>query len=341
QFANGRHLIDATTMLAEYPNLVVLRTFSKAHGLAGLRVGYALCSEPIVVELDKVLTPFAVNRLGQIAALASLDAEDELDRRVSSVLEQRTRLSRELRHRGWSIPDTQANFVYLPAAEMSAEFARELERRGVVTRPFPGIGVRVTVGDEEEVDRFVGAFDEIAKSEMAEQLHASWVLPTGVEGRAVAEWLDRLDTVDERLGALAGGARRHGLTDPDPGGEERWDDGQAWAHIAEFGAYWLSELKKILDAPGARPVPFGRTKTDPGRSAAIATNRAVEPLRQLETARVAMDELRALVSTMDSHDWARLGEHPTLKTMEIGRFLDEFLVGHYEQHADQLAKLDA
>ena len=340
-FATGRHLRDATTLLSEHPNLVVLRTFSKAHGLAALRVGYALADESIVVELDKVLTPFAVNRFGQVAAIASLEAGEELNGRVDAVLEQRTRLARELRHRGWSIPDTEANFVYLPAAEMSAELARELERNGVVTRPFPGVGVRVTVGEAKEVDRFLSAFDEIASSGLGEQLHANWKLPTGVEGRAVAEWLDRLDAVEERLAALANKNRRRGLTDPDPGGEERWDEGQVWAHIAEFGAYWIAELKRIIDSPGEAPAAFGRTKSDEGRISAIAMNRSLTPHSQFEAAQIAMDELRALLSTMDSRDWARIGEHPTLKAMDIGRFLQEFLVGHYEQHADQLSKLDA
>jgi histidinol-phosphate aminotransferase len=339
-FATGRHLLDATALLADHPNLVVLRTFSKAHGLAALRVGYAIADASIVGALDKVLTPFAVNRLGQIAALASLDAADELHARVLSVLDERARLARELRHHGWSIPDTEANFVYLPAAEMSVDLARELERRGVVTRPFADTGVRVTVGTADEVDRFLAAFGEIATGVVAEQLHASWQLPTGVEGRAVAEWLDRLDAVEERLVGFANGNRRLGFTDPDPGGEERWDEGQVWAHVAEFGAYWLAELRKILDAPGPQPVPFGRTKSDPERIAAIAQNRALSPRVQCDSALVAIDELRALVSTMDSHDWSRTGEHPTLKTMDLNKFLEEFLIGHYEQHADQLAKLD-
>ena len=339
-FATGRHLVDAANLLDDHPNLVVLRTFSKAHGLAGLRVGYAVADESIVVALDKVLTPFAVNRLGQTAALASLDAVDELNTRVRLVLDERTRLSRELRHRGWSIPDTETNFVFLPSGGMSVDLARELERRGVVTRPFADAGVRVTVGTTDEVNRFLAAFDEFAEGFIAEQLHASWQLPTGVEGRAVVEWLDRLDAVEERLSSFANGERRGGLTDPDPGGEERWDEGQVWAHIAEFGAYWLAELRRILDAPGTAPVPFGRTKSDPRRIAAIAQNQARPPRAQLDPALVALDELRALLSTMDSHDWSRIGEHPTLKTMDVNKFLDEFLVGHYEQHADQIAKLN-
>ncbi|MGB9112391.1 MAG: histidinol-phosphate transaminase [Acidimicrobiales bacterium] len=339
-FTTGRHLVDATTLLHDHPNLVVLRTFSKAYGLAGLRVGYAIADPSIVAALDKVLTPFAVNRLGQQAALASLAAVDELSARVRLVLDQRTRLTRELRHRGWSIPDSEANFVFLPSGGVSLHLAGELERSGVVTRPFADTGVRVTVGTADEVDRFLAAFDEFANGSLAEQLHASWQLPTGVEGRAAAEWLDRLDAVEERLASFASGDRRHGLTDPDPGGEERWDEGQVWAHIAEFGDYWLAELRRILDTPGSASVPFGRTKSDPQRIAAIAENRALPPRAQLDLALVAIDELRALLSSMGSHDWSRIGEHPTLKTMDVNKFLGEFLVGHYEQHADQLAKLN-
>lgn len=340
EFSTGRHLLDATQLLAEHANLVVLRTFSKAHGLAGLRVGYALASEPVVAAIDRVLIPFAVGRLAQVGALASLDAPTELDDRVVEVLRARTRLSAELRRSGWSIPDSQANFVFLPARGASVELAVELERAGLVTRPFEGIGVRVTVGRAVDVDRFAEAFARIAAGEMSERLHASWELPTGVEARAVAGWLDRLGAVEARLVELAS-SRRVGLTEPDEGGEERWDDGQVWAHLAEFGWYWIDELESVLDRASDRPVPFGRTKADPGRIAAIASNRSASPGEQLHVVTASTDRLRAVLCAMGSTDWARVGEHPTLGAMPVDKMLDEFLIGHYEQHAAQLESLGA
>jgi len=338
EFSTGRHLLDATRLLADHSNLVVLRTFSKAHGLAGLRVGYALGAPPIVATLDKVLIPFSVNRLGQIAAIASLDAPGELDDRVESVLSSRDLLCGELRHSGWSVPDTQANFVFLPAGEASDDLGVALERQGLVTRAFAGVGVRVTVGRTEQVDRFAEAFARISSGEMSEQLHASWGLPTGVEGRAVAGWLDRLDAVDSRLAGLASG-RRKGLTDPDPGGDERWEDGQVWAHLAEFGSYWIDELELVLDRASTRPVPFGRTKSDPDRIAAIAAGHLTEPSEQFRSVGEAIDRLRAVITGMSSADWGRVGQHPTLGPMAVEAMLEEFLVGHYEQHAAQLESL--
>ena len=338
EFSTGRHLLDASRLLADHSNLVVLRTFSKAHGLAGLRVGYALAAPSIVASLDKVLIPFAVNRLGQIGAIASLDAPGELDDRVDAVLRSRARLCEELRHSGWSVPDTQANFVFLPAGEASVDLAVALERQGLVTRPFASAGIRVTVARDEDVDRFAEAFAGVASGEMSERLHAAWQLPTGVEARTVAGWLDRLDAVEALLSRLSK-SRRAGLTEPDPGGEERWEDGQVWAHLAEFGSYWIDELESVLDRGSNEPVPFGRTKSDPVRIAAIAAGRGAEPSDQLRAVGGATDRLRAVLCGMSSTDWARLGNHPTLGRMSIDAMLEEFLIGHYEQHATQLESL--
>lgn len=338
EFSTGRHLLDASKLLENHPNLVVLRTFSKAHGLAALRVGYALADPAIVATIDKVLIPFSVSRFAEAGALASLDAPSELGDRVEAVLASRRRLCSVLRAAGWSVPDTQANFVFLPAGEASLDLTANLERAGFVARPFPQIGVRVTVGTDQDSERFVEAFLKLAEGQMAERLHAAWKLPTGVEGRAVSSWLDRLTACEDRLVGLAR-SRRTGLTDPDPGGTEQWDDGQVWAHLAEFGGYWTDELEGIFDRGSDTPVPFGRTKADPGRIAAIASRRVEEPASELPLIEAAMDRLRAVLCEMTSLDWGRQGEHPTLGQMGIERILEEFLVGHYEQHADQLEGL--
>ena len=161
EYVTSKTVPRALELLLEYPNLVVLRTFSKAYGLAALRVGYALAHPDVVGSIDRTLIPFAVNGLGQTAALASLAADDELAERVASTLCERDRVAAAIAAMGFSLPDPQANFVWLPAGESAARLTLGLEERGVVSRPFPGEGVRVTIGSVEENDLFLAAFAEV------------------------------------------------------------------------------------------------------------------------------------------------------------------------------------
>ncbi|MCU1497602.1 MAG: pat, partial [Acidimicrobiales bacterium] len=144
------------------PDVAVLRTFSKAHGLAALRVGYLVAPPEVVTAVDKVLVPFAVNALGQAAALASLAAAEELADRVAGVVAERGLVVGSLRRAGWWVPDAQANFVWLPAGAASERLALGLEQAGVVGRCFPGVGVRVTIGRASENDRFLDAVPRVA-----------------------------------------------------------------------------------------------------------------------------------------------------------------------------------
>ncbi len=147
-----------------YPNVVVSRTFSKAYGLAGLRVGYVVADPAVVAELDKVLLAFAVNGMAQAGALAALDALDEIQPKVDLVLAERSRVVAALADAGWPTPDAQANFVYVPLGDRTDDIAVGLEKLGVVIRPFSGVGMRVTIGSPEENDRFLAAFHEVAES---------------------------------------------------------------------------------------------------------------------------------------------------------------------------------
>lgn len=153
---------DALALQARHSNLVVLRTFSKAYGLAALRIGYLVAHPDVVAAVDRVLVPFCVNGLAQAAALASLGAGDELDARVAATLTERDRVVAELDRRGVPHPDAQANFVWLPVGSPALALAEALEARGVVTRPFAGEGVRVTIGSPAENDRFLDALDDCA-----------------------------------------------------------------------------------------------------------------------------------------------------------------------------------
>ena len=138
-------------------NVAVLRTFSKAYGLAGLRVGFCVANEPVVEALRKVYVPFGVNSIAQVAAIASLDAEDELLARCRAVVAERARVRGELLAAGYQVPETQANFVWLPLGERTAEFNEHCMDHKIVVRAFVPDGVRVTIGEPAENDAFLAA----------------------------------------------------------------------------------------------------------------------------------------------------------------------------------------
>lgn len=152
---------NPVSLLADHQNVVVSRTFSKAYGLAGVRVGYLVAAPAIVDEVNKVLVPFAVNGIAQAAALAALAALDEYEPFLAGLREERGRVVAALTAAGWQLPDAQANFVYLPLGERTQDVYVEIEKRGVVTRPFAGEGIRVTIGTPEENDRFLATLVEV------------------------------------------------------------------------------------------------------------------------------------------------------------------------------------
>ncbi|CAM3848824.1 histidinol-phosphate transaminase [Smaragdicoccus niigatensis] len=137
------------------PNVLVLRTFSKAYGLAGIRVGYGIGAPEIVDALRKVHLPFSVNAIAQAAALAALEVRDELLERTNDVVAERERVSAALTDMGYPVAATQANFVYLPLGEASVDFARRSAEAGVIIRPYGTDGVRITIGDPHENDAFL------------------------------------------------------------------------------------------------------------------------------------------------------------------------------------------
>ncbi|MEM7096549.1 MAG: histidinol-phosphate transaminase [Actinomycetota bacterium] len=153
---------DPVQLLADHPNVVVSRTFSKAYGLAGVRVGYLVARPDVIDQVNKVLAPFAVNGLAQAAASAALAARDEYEPLLQGIRDERTRVVAALTDAGWELPDAQANFVYLPTGERTTDLYVEIEKRGVVTRPFAGEGIRVTIGTPEENDRFLATLAEVS-----------------------------------------------------------------------------------------------------------------------------------------------------------------------------------
>ena len=149
---------DPVELQATHRNLVVTRTFSKAFGLAGLRSGYAVCDPEIVRELDKVRLAFSVNNLSQVGMLAAIEYEDAALERVAELVAERQRSHAALVDAGVELPASHANFIFIPTGEATADIAVEMEKQGVVTRPFPGLGLRVTIGSPSENDRWLHSF---------------------------------------------------------------------------------------------------------------------------------------------------------------------------------------
>ncbi len=153
----------------------------------------------------------------------------------------------------------------------------------------------------------------------------------------------RVDAVEVRLAAVAEAAPPEGaLTSADPGSGERWDRGQVWAHVSEFIPYWIAQAGPVLRGqPSGEPVPFGRTKGDPERIGAIERDRR-EPVSVLWGAtRNDIALLRGFLATVEPEQWRVEGLHPSRGAMNVDELVEEFLVGHLEQHADQLEALIA
>ena len=151
---------------------------------------------------------------------------------------------------------------------------------------------------------------------------------------------ERLARVERRLAEHAARPVPSALTDPDPGGTERWEAGQVWAHLAEFPGYWLEQVRHVLSAdPASDPVVFGRTKTDTGRIAAIERDRNADPAALLERVRGTLAEVVDAARRIPDEDWRRTGQHSTIGPMSVERMVERFIVEHLEEHADQLDDL--
>jgi len=146
---------DGIDLYRDRPNVAVLRTFSKAYGLAGLRVGFLLGQEDVAEAVRKTMLPFTVSSVAQAAAIASLSAENELLERVEAVVKERDRVTAALRAEGWTVPDTEANFVWLGLGEHTMRFAESCDAAGIAVRPFAGDGARISIGTSAANDAFL------------------------------------------------------------------------------------------------------------------------------------------------------------------------------------------
>lgn len=159
EFNRDENAIDGLATMKAHPNVGVLRTFSKAYGLAGLRVGYFIGPSHIAEAVRKTAVPFGVSNIAQVAAIASLEHEAELFERVDEVVTERIWFESELKKLGFNLPTSQANFVWIPLGERTEEFAKRSEGIAVAIRPFPGEGVRISIGERQALERVI----ELAK----------------------------------------------------------------------------------------------------------------------------------------------------------------------------------
>jgi histidinol-phosphate aminotransferase len=160
EFVTDPDVPDGLATFGDRPNVAVLRTLSKAWGLAGLRIGYLVAQPEVAAAVRKVITPFSTSGVAQAAALAALKADTEMRRRADLVVAERERVEAAVRSFRPDAPPTQANFVWLPLGDQATAFAASCEEAGVIVRAFAGDGVRVTIGTAEENDAFLIAAEK-------------------------------------------------------------------------------------------------------------------------------------------------------------------------------------
>jgi histidinol-phosphate aminotransferase len=157
EFVSDPEVPDGLTLLDAHPHVVVLRTFSKAHRLAGLRVGYAIGPADLASALKSVSVPFSVSSPAQAAAMAALDVLDELLADARGAVAELGRMAAALRGMGYEVPDSQANFLWLPLRERTQAFSEHALDHKVVVRAFSPDGVRISAGLPDENDLLLDA----------------------------------------------------------------------------------------------------------------------------------------------------------------------------------------
>lgn len=155
--------LNGLDIYRDYPNVIILRTFSKAQGLAGLRVGYSISHPQITRHLRVAATPFAVSALAERAAVASIEHQEAVMARVRYIVAERERVTARLRELGYEFPSTYANFVWLPLGERTGEFVDLMNRNALSVRAFGSEGVRVSIGEVEANDRFLSLCELFAQ----------------------------------------------------------------------------------------------------------------------------------------------------------------------------------
>lgn len=162
-FVRDPSAVDGLALLDDHPNLVSARTFSKAHGLAGLRVGYALGNPEVISAIAAAGLPMAVPNLAQRAGVASLDAVDDMRERVDHLVGLRNRVVAGLVAQGWQLPPSHGNFVWLPTGANSLAAGEIFAAHGIVARVFADSGVRISIGEDESVEPLLNAAADVVE----------------------------------------------------------------------------------------------------------------------------------------------------------------------------------
>lgn len=168
--------LDGAEEFHRYPNLVIARTFSKAYGLAGLRVGFAIAPTTVANAMRKMAVPFGVTNLAQAAALAALNARRELEERVGALVAERRRVEEALHRQGWRLPASQANFLWFALGEATESAAAVFERHGLIVRSYPGEGLRITIAEPRACDRLIETAQALADAGLDNALRSGAVV---------------------------------------------------------------------------------------------------------------------------------------------------------------------
>ncbi|GAA2226083.1 histidinol-phosphate transaminase [Herbiconiux moechotypicola] len=164
EFVTDPAAVNGRRLVRRYPNLVILRTFSKAYGLAGLRIGYGIGSPAILAAARTTIVPLSLTDHAQLAAIASLDRGDELRHRVAEISSRRDAVYDALLEQGWaSIPRPHGNFLWYPTGPKTEEALEVFRRHGIVARAYLPDGIRLTIGEAESVQNVLDASEEIAR----------------------------------------------------------------------------------------------------------------------------------------------------------------------------------
>jgi histidinol-phosphate aminotransferase len=164
EFVTDESAVDGRELSGTYSNLVIARTFSKAYGLAGLRIGYAVGPEYILDAARTTSIPLSVTEAAQRAALVSLDHEQILLERVHRLAMLRDDVWRALLDQGWTVQRPHGNFVWLPTGAQTAAAAELFSAAGIVVRPLGTDGVRVSIGESQSVDKLLKVAAEVVRT---------------------------------------------------------------------------------------------------------------------------------------------------------------------------------
>ncbi|WP_232819102.1 histidinol-phosphate transaminase [Homoserinimonas sp. OAct 916] len=161
EFVTDEQAVDGGQLLGTYPNLVILRTFSKAYGLAGLRLGYGIGPVPVMDAARSAGIPLSVTEAAQVAAEVSLQYDDEIMERVGRLIMRRDQVWNALIAQGWNIPKPHGNFFWFATGEETLHAAQVFDEHQLIVRPFHPEGIRVNIGEEASVEKLLAAAAEI------------------------------------------------------------------------------------------------------------------------------------------------------------------------------------